>query len=175
MTRLVESSDWVPKGDIILESAAENAVKSKKHLLVVAGPGAGKTELLAQKTDYLFQTNLSKNPRKILAISFKKDAADNLKERIVKRYGNEYGSRFSSLTYDAFSKRILDQFRTALPEEFIPQKNYLVEDKNIIESVFCKYFQGFSQWKNIQEKSTIENALYKNMKSDIWIDLLRGS
>ena len=175
MTRLVESSDWVPKGDIILESAAENAVKSKKHLLVVAGPGAGKTELLAQKTDYLFQTNLSKNPRKILAISFKKDAADNLKERIVKRYGNEYGSRFSSLTYDAFSKRILDQFRTALPEEFIPQKNYLVEDKNIIESVFCKYFQGFSQWKNIQKKSTIENALYKNMKSDIWIDLLRGS
>ena len=96
MTRLVESSDWVPKGDIILESAAENAVKSKKHLLVVAGPGAGKTELLAQKTDYLFQTNLSKNPRKILAISFKKDAADNLKERIVKRYGNEYGSRCSS-------------------------------------------------------------------------------
>lgn len=175
MNRFVESSDWVPKGDIILESAAENAVKSNQHLLVVAGPGAGKTELLAQKTDYLFQTNLSKNPRKILAISFKKDAADNLKERIVKRYGNEYGSRFSSLTYDAFSKRVLDQFRTALPEGLIPQKNYLVEDENIIESVFSKYFQGFSQWKKTSKKSTIDNALYKNMKSDIWIDLLRDS
>ena len=41
MNRFVESSDWVPKGDIILESAAENAVKSNQHLLVVAGPGAG--------------------------------------------------------------------------------------------------------------------------------------
>ena len=55
-------------------------------------------------------------PKKILAISFKKDAADNLKKRIISRYGEQYKDRFISLTYDAFFKSILDRFYRALPD-----------------------------------------------------------
>ena len=52
------------------------------NCLVVAGPGAGKTELLAQRANYLLETGGCPDPRHILAISFKKDAADNLAARI---------------------------------------------------------------------------------------------
>lgn len=114
----MKKDEWMPSGGICLEQAATDAVLCEENALVIAGPGAGKTELLAQKAGYLFTTNLCKTPRRILAISFKKDAADNLKERIVDRYGERYKKRFMSLTYDAFFKSVLDRFYRALPEGY---------------------------------------------------------
>ena len=64
---------WIPCDGIVLEENAETAVKeTDNNILVIAGPGAGKTELLAQKASYLFQTNICRDPQKILAISFKR-------------------------------------------------------------------------------------------------------
>lgn len=62
---------WIPCDGIVLEDNADRAVRCDNHVLVIAGPGAGKTELLAQKAAYLLQTNRCKDPQKILAISFK--------------------------------------------------------------------------------------------------------
>lgn len=134
----IKPEDWMPDAGITLEEAADQAVRSSHHVLVIAGPGAGKTELLAQKAAYLFQTNNCKAPRKILAISFKKDAAENLKERVEKRCGTDVKDRFTSLTYDAFAKRILDHFLYALPEDTRPLQNYTVNDNEIINAAFVK-------------------------------------
>ena len=46
----VRVEEWRPSDNIVLEDNANFAVKCKENILVVAGPGAGKTELLAQKT-----------------------------------------------------------------------------------------------------------------------------
>ena len=136
--KIVKPEDWMPDTGITLEEAADQAVRSSNHVLVIAGPGAGKTELLAQKAAYLFQTNNCKAPRKILAISFKKDAAENLKERVEKRCGSDVKDRFTSLTYDAFAKRILDHFLYALPEDTRPLPNYAVNDNEIVDAAFVK-------------------------------------
>ncbi|MGC6173096.1 UvrD-helicase domain-containing protein [Lacrimispora sp. 38-1] len=138
MQKRILPLQWTPSGGITLEENATTSVKTGKNVLVVAGPGAGKTELLAQKTGYLFQTNTCVYPKKVLAISFKTDAAANLKERIESRFGKEYAIRFSSLTYDAFAKKILDQFRNALPEELCPNKDYIIGDKKFIDAAFKK-------------------------------------
>ncbi|MFK4957426.1 UvrD-helicase domain-containing protein [Lactococcus garvieae] len=174
MKGYITPTDWVSTNGIELEESAIEAVKCNYNALVVAGPGAGKTELLAQKTDFLFKTNLSEYPRKILAISFKKDAADNLRLRTQKRYGNDYGNRFVSLTFDSFSKRILDQFRLALPKNWIPIKEYLVEDRKRIEQVFTQYIEGFKYLKNWQKKNIIEQELFTSPNKKIWRVLLRG-
>ena len=50
MQKIIPPLDWIPSGGITLEENAITAVKAEKNILVVAGPGAGKTELLAQKT-----------------------------------------------------------------------------------------------------------------------------
>ena len=123
----VSVEEWIPVNDIVLEDNADFAVKCKENILVVAGPGAGKTELLAQKAGYLFQTDICRDPQKILAISFKTDAAENLKQRVCKRYGNEVKSRFSSMTYDAFSKR-LDSFLDERSEELIENWSLVTTD-----------------------------------------------
>lgn len=135
--KIVHPDKWLPCDGITLEEAANTAVRcSDRHVLVIAGPGAGKTELLAQKAAFLFQTNRCKDPQKILAISFKTDAAENLKERVEQRCGAEIKGRFVSMTYDAFAKSILDHFMYALPESLRPMPDYLVNDHDTIDAAF---------------------------------------
>lgn len=75
---LIDPDDWRPIGVNDLEPAAWAALRCSSNAAVVAGPGAGKTEFLAQRACYLLQTGLCPAPRRILAISFKTDAAKNL-------------------------------------------------------------------------------------------------
>ena len=173
---MVKSDDWLPKGDIILENAALEAVKNVNNCLVIAGPGAGKTELLAQKLDYLFSTNECIAPKKSLALSFKTDAAANMKNRVKKRYGDEYASRFTSLTYSAFEKMILDQYINALPEEIRPDRDYLVDDWDVIKATLIK--NGINV--NGRRMSDIRKSVEKTVLNDeanlkFKKDLLKGT
>src|SRR5664280_1343596 len=126
MSRLLKPSEWRPEGIKCLEPAADRAVKSLTNTLVVAGCGAGKTELLAQRACYLLKTGLCPSPRRILAISFKRDAARNLRERVKLRCGDELGRRFDSMTFDAFSKGLLDRFVDSLPAPYHPSHDYKI-------------------------------------------------
>ena len=127
MAQRVESEDWQPVGIDDLEPAAWRAVGSTTNTVVVAGPGAGKTELLAQRACYLLQTHLCPYPRRILAISFKRDAARNLRLRVAERCGEELSRRFESYTFDAFAKGLLDRFRAGLPAIWRPTADYEID------------------------------------------------
>ena len=116
--------EWIPADGFVLEPNALDTVKSEQNTLVIAGPGAGKTELLAQRACFLLETNQCPYPKKILAISFKRDAAYNLKERVLKRCGSDLAVRFESMTFDAFAKNIVDRFRKGLPERYAVNSEY---------------------------------------------------
>ncbi|MFO0796081.1 MAG: ATP-dependent helicase [Gemmataceae bacterium] len=126
MRRLLPVTDWKPVGVSGLEPNADRAVREEANGLVVAGPGAGKTELLAQRACFLLQTGRCRSPRQILAISFKKDAAANLRARVEKRCGAELAGRFHSLTFDAFAKGLIDRFGQALPDGYRPTPDYQI-------------------------------------------------
>lgn len=161
--KIVAPENWIPCDGVVLENNANVAVKEKGNILVVAGPGAGKTELLAQKASYLFQTNICRDPQKILAISFKNDAADNLKKRVIKRCGKEVESRFISMTYDAFSKSLVDHFRFALPENIRPESSYLVNDADTIDAAFKK--AGYNNPQNLPAYKL--RTYYDNVLGDV--------
>ena len=120
-----KQAEWKPTG-ITLEPAAFTVAKIESNHLVVAGPGAGKTEMLAQRACFLLQTGTCPPPFRILAISFKREAAENLKARVILRCGRELASRLDSYTFDAFAKDILDRFRLALPVELRPSPDYRI-------------------------------------------------
>ena len=112
---MIRPDQWHPVDDLNLEPNALTAVTmSTKNVVVSAGPGAGKTELLAQRADFLLRTGQTPYPRRILAVSFKVDAARNLRERVRRRSGPRLAARFDSLTFQAFAKRVIDNFRPAL-------------------------------------------------------------
>ncbi len=120
---------WAPIGVDALEEDADVTVRAEESRLVIAGPGAGKTELLAQRAAYLLQTRRCSDPQRILALSFKRDAARNLTDRVRKRIGPKLASRLDSFTFDAFAKGLVDRFRQALPKGWRPTADYGINFK----------------------------------------------
>ncbi|MGA6827010.1 UvrD-helicase domain-containing protein [Nitrospira sp. NS4] len=124
---VVRLEDWRPQGVAGLEPRAWEALRqTERSVLVTAGAGAGKTEFLAQKATYLLQTGLCPAPKRVLAISFKRDAARNLAERVAKRCPPEQARRFNSYTFDAYAKGLVDRFRAAIPAPYRPPAGYRI-------------------------------------------------
>jgi superfamily I DNA/RNA helicase len=113
--KFVSPDQWRPNGIDDLEPAAWQALRDERSTSVTAGPGAGKTEFLAQRASYLLETGLCPPPRRILAITFKRDAATNIRRRVAQRTP-EHAARLTAMTFDAFTKSIVDRFHTLLPE-----------------------------------------------------------
>lgn len=161
----IPPDEWVPVGVDRLEDAALKAVRRMANTIVVAGPGAGKTELLAQRACYLLQTGLCPFPRQILAISFKRDAARNLAERVQTRCGPELANRFHSYTFDAFAKGLVDRFRLAIPELFRPTRDYKLNfelsPKNLGEYLRDQLPQSGSTLNEADRQAINGEELYK--------------
>ncbi|WP_223286323.1 UvrD-helicase domain-containing protein [Kocuria atrinae] len=115
---------WQPKGIESLEPAAWDALRAGTAS-VTAGPGAGKSEFLAQRASYLLENGLCRPPRRILAISFKRDAAANLRRRVQMRLP-AHAERFTSMTFDAFAKSIVDRFKELLPPAWKMSSTYRI-------------------------------------------------
>ena len=72
---------------LTLNSQQKEAVSlADSHLLIVAGPGTGKTHTLVERI-LSFVPNLSKN-EKVLAITFTNKAANEMKQRLSKKLGD---------------------------------------------------------------------------------------
>lgn len=175
----ISIKEWEPSDGLILEPEALNAVKDLNNSLVVAGPGAGKTELLAQKASFLLETNSCVYPHKILAVSLKKDAAVNLKDRIKLRLSKDLESRFISQTYDSFAKSILDRFINAIPDEYRPDPNYEIAiNQNELVRAFSKCGVNLNNKKI--KKQYIDNLTKRRLENvsgiykDVWEILLKG-
>lgn len=131
---MISPEEWRPSDGLVLEPNALTAVtSSEQNIVVAAGPGAGKTELLAQRADFLLRTGVCLYPRRILAISFKVDAARNLRERVRRRSGSQLAARFDSFTFHAFTKRIIDNYRPALTGQNALVPDYRLNAHNRIQ------------------------------------------
>src|SRR5579859_727100 len=153
---LVKPSAWRPVGIESLEPAADQAIRSSLNTVVVAGPGAGKTEILAQRACFLLQTGICTSPYRILAISFKRDAARNLADRVLLRCGSELARRFDSFTFDSLAKRLLDHCVSGLPGPWRPTRDYELKLADL-------------KWKptsRIRDETPESTALWKKFVKD---------
>lgn len=120
----IAPADWRPRDIPDLEPAAWEALRAGTSS-ITAGPGAGKSEFLAQRASYLLETGLCRSPQHILAISFKRDAAANLRRRVQSRLP-KHADRFTSMTFDAFTKSIVDRFKDLLPLAWTLSSSYKI-------------------------------------------------
>ena len=157
-TRRVSPEDWKPRGIPGLEPAAWAALRRTENTSVVAGPGAGKTEFLAQRAVYLLETGICRPPHRILAISFKTDAAANLTKRVQERCPPELASRFTSITFDALTKNLVDRFSNVLPSVWRPTRPY---DILFPDTAYLRDFQRSAisvareEWRNEISKMSL--------------------
>jgi len=127
---MINPGEWKPSEGIVLEPNAELAVREEQRCVALtAGPGSGKSELLAQRADYLLTTGACRYPKRILAIAFKVDASNNLKERVWRRCGFAYAGRFDSYTFHGFAKKIIERFRPVLTADDALDSGFKVVNK----------------------------------------------
>mgnify|MGYP003116697843 FL=1 len=181
---IISPEEWQPSDGLNLEANALISVKSVDNRLILAGPGAGKTEMLAQRASYLLETNNCKYPRKILAISFKRDASLNLRERIIKRCGEDLAKRFDSFTFDSFAKQILDRFKKALPEGINVTSDYqlLLDDKEVLElysnrgeNLIYSREKKRMMAKHHEQLPIDFNKTSRGMIHEVWLELINST
>lgn len=132
---MIAPDAWSPADGLTLEPNALRAAKERHtNLALTAGPGAGKTEMLAQRADFLLRTGACRYPKRILAISFKVDASTNLKNRVKRRCGAAFARRFDSHTFHAFAKRIVDRFRPVLTAADALDPGYQIGNSRVARS-----------------------------------------
>ncbi|MDZ7398752.1 MAG: UvrD-helicase domain-containing protein [candidate division KSB1 bacterium] len=79
-----------------------------RHLLIVAGPGTGKTRTLTHRIAHLVQEH-HVPPEQILAITFTNRAAEEMRERLIQLLLPEDANRITIKTFHAFGASILRQ------------------------------------------------------------------
>lgn len=78
-------------------------------LLVLAGPGTGKTQLLSSRVEYILK-NTDTDPANILCLTFTESGASNMRERLKSMIGNA-ALKVNIGTYHAFGQSILALYK----------------------------------------------------------------
>lgn len=166
---MINADQWLPSNGLSLEPNALAAAREiDRNLALTAGPGAGKTELLAQRADFLLRTGACRYPRRILAISFKVDASQNLKARVKKRCGPELGARLDSHTFHAFAKRIIDRFRPVLQGDDALDSDYTIGQQRDRNTIRFKDMVPLAVM--IVESSSIARNAIRHTYSHVFLD-----
>lgn len=122
-------------------------------LLVLAGPGTGKTQLLSEKVAYILK-NTDTNPENILCVTFTESGASNMRERIKTIVGND-AMKVNIGTYHAFGSEILAEYKNY-------SENYDRKLDNAIDDVI-----RYKIVKNIQDKLPATDILRGDNVKDI--------
>ena len=86
-------------------------------LLVLAGPGTGKTQLLSEKVAYILK-NTDTDASNILCLTFTESGAFNMRERLKTIIGND-ALKINIGTYHAFGQDILAKYKN-YSTEYLP-------------------------------------------------------
>lgn len=78
-------------------------------LLVLAGPGTGKTQLLSAKVAYILE-HTDANPENILCLTFTEAGAENMRDRLQTMMGQTAAS-VNIHTYHAFGRNLLERYQ----------------------------------------------------------------
>lgn len=98
------------KYHIDLNKQQERTVQSVEGaVLLLAVPGSGKTTVLVDRLGYMVNERKI-NPRRILAITFNKSAAEGMKSRYVGIFGGESGNKIDFRTINSLSLEIYTQY-----------------------------------------------------------------
>ena len=122
-------------------------------LLVLAGPGTGKTQLLSEKVAYILK-NTDTNPENILCLTFTETGASNMRERLKSIIGKD-GLKVNIGTYHAFGTDILTQY-----------KNYAEDYDRKLDSAIDEVTQ-FKIVRDIQNKLPGRDILRGDNVKDI--------
>jgi DNA helicase-2/ATP-dependent DNA helicase PcrA len=151
--------------DELSEEQGELASHSGQIVRLVAGPGTGKTRVMTRRVAYLVEAQ-GINPGAILALTFSRAAAQELRERLEVLLGKETGDRPTVSTLHAFALRqlLLTGSAPTLPQPIRIADDY--DERNVIKEEIAEQMgQGFGIRK-VQRELELLAADWESLKAD---------
>jgi len=115
-------------------------------VMVVAGPGTGKTQILALRIANILQKTDIKGDG-ILCLAFTNAAVEAMKERL-KRYIGEAGEQVNIFTFHSFGMRMIEKYFEVLG---LKDKPKLMEDTDI--AIFFDRILNNQRWKYLRPRA----------------------
>lgn len=153
MTREMFEQEYIK-----LNATQKEAVESiDGPVMVVAGPGTGKTQILALRIgNILKKTDVGADS--VLCLTFTNSAVRAMRERLHKYIGGE-ASRVQILTFHKFSGEIIEQFYSVLGFDVAPR---ILEDAESVS--ICDAILRENEWEYIRPRNDIGRH-FKELKS----------
>lgn len=130
----------------------------KGPMIVLAGPGSGKTTIITRRVKFLLE-NYNVQDKNILVITFTKAAADEMKQRFKKIHGE---NKVLFATFHSFFFRIIRKFYNYSLENILKEG----ERKNILKQIIISNF-NFEIDDDFLSSILNEISLLKNELLDI--------
>lgn len=135
------------------EKQKEAVMHTDGPLLILAGPGSGKTRVLTNKIAYLLQTK-KVLPIQVLAITFTNKAAKEMKERLYQLIGKEINDMQLS-TFHSFGLRIIKENYN----EFGLNKTFTILDESDSVSLIKRILKEINIDEKVVNPKYIKNKI----------------
>jgi DNA helicase-2/ATP-dependent DNA helicase PcrA len=123
-------------------------------ILVIAGPGSGKTRVLTQRIAYLI-ANQGVRPWQILAVTFTNKAAKEMAERLKKTLPDQATEGIMLGTFHSICARILRRESDHLPVE----SNFVIFDSDDQERIVKAILREFNLNEKLYRPASIHAAI----------------
>lgn len=130
--------------------AVDTFAQTGGPIMVMAGPGTGKTQVLATAVANILDKQ-DIDPQNILALTFTDSAAQNMRERIVSMIGTD-GFYVNIMTFHAFASEVISQYPEKFPIEKGSEPLSDFERFEIFESIILE--------SDLKELKTLNTPLY---------------
>ena len=157
--------EFKKKYNIILNNQQERAMLAVEgSVLLLAVPGSGKTTVLVSRLGHMV-LNKGIAPESILAITYTKQAAEEMCDRFSKQFGAEIGKRIQFSTINSLAQNIYWNYcrkKHIVAKTIIPEK----ERKALIGRIYKKHNDEYASESDIQSLITAIECIKNMMLSE---------
>ena len=165
-------------------------------LLVLAGPGTGKTQLLSRKVEYIL-SHTDTNPENILCLTFTESGATNMRERLLttiksaamkvnigtyhsfgadilaeyKNYSETYDRRLDAVIDDVTKFKIIKNLQTKLPASDILRGDRIRDIISVISEAKSANLSS-SDLAKIAEQNLADSAMLSQEVAPLFANLV---
>ena len=157
-------TEFCKRYNVTLNKQQERAVQAVEGSnLLLAVPGSGKTTVLVTRLGHMI-LNKGIDPKSILAITFNKKAAEEMKQRFIDKFGASLGKqiRFSTINALCYSIYCRQCQNSGVPERKVIEDREL---KRVLASVLSKY-SGYPSEDEVLEFETVIGYIKNMMLTD---------